>query len=129
MIILNYCVKYPDNTYHTYNLLKSYTNRGSGFDRAYHFKLWFSELSYLVGFDRGNILHVNYSQNYHLAPVQQVILYQFCVDLYKEYFNRELIEFDLTKIIVDAVNLAIEYRQYGLLTSRPDKRYMRYMRF
>ena len=121
MIILNYCVKYQDNTYHTYNLLTSYTNRGSGFDRAYHFKLWFSELSYLVGFERGNILHVNYSQNYHLAPVQQVILYNFCVELFNEYFNRELIEFDLTRIIVDAVNLAVEYRQYGLLINRPDK--------
>ena len=130
MIIFNYCVKYQDNTYHTFNLLKSYNNRTSGFDKVYHFKLWFSELSYLVGFDRGNILHVNYSQQYHLASVQQVILYQFCVELFNEFFNRQyLTSFDLTNIIVSVINLVKEYSNYGILINRRDKRYKRYLKF
>lgn len=131
MLIFNYCVRYKHkgkkDTYHTYNLRDTLANKRSDFNKIYHFQLWFSQLSILSGFDRGNICGVRYHQNYHLSDMQKNILRDYCQRLYDKYFQYRLTNMYLSLILVDIYTYFLKnYGMYGFYANRPDQRWMRF---
>lgn len=130
MIIYNYCVRFKEegkkDSYHTYNLLTTLANKDSDFDVKYHFRLWFSQLSILCDYYRGNVCRVRYHQNYRLSGKQQEILYTFCQRLFNHYFRYTLRDEDLAMIMVDIWYFLKHNGQYGFFAQRPDKRWMRF---